>query len=70
MRKEYDFSKGVKNPYIRKQTKTPVTIRLDAATVNYFKSLSEEANLPYQTLIKSYLTDCAKRKLKPQIAWH
>ena len=70
MRKEYDFSKGVKNPCIRKQTKTPVTIRLDAATVNYFKSLSEEANLPYQTLINSYLTDCAKRKLKPQIAWH
>ena len=70
MRKEYDFSKAVKNPYIRKKAKTPVTIRLDATTVDYFKSLSEEANLPYQTLINSYLTDCAKRKLKPQIAWN
>ena len=70
MRKEYDFSKAVKNPYIRKKAKTLVTIRLDATTVDYFKSLSEEANLPYQTLINSYLTDCAKRKLKPQIAWN
>ena len=70
MRKEDDFSKAVKNPDVRKQAKTPVTIRLDSATVDYFKALSEEANLPYQTLINSYLTDCAKRKLKPQIAWH
>ena len=70
MRKEYNFDKAVKNPHIRKQTKIPATIRLDAATVDYFKALSEEANLPYQTLINSYLTDCAKRKLKPQIAWH
>ena len=69
MKKEYDFSKAVKNPYVRKPAKTPVTIRLDATTVDYFKTLSEEANLPYQTLINSYLTDCAKRKLKPQIAW-
>jgi len=70
MREEYDFSKAVKNPYVRKQAKTPVTIRLDAATVAYFKSLSDEANLPYQTLINSYLADCAKRKLKPKIAWN
>ena len=69
IKKEYDFSKAVKNPYVRKPAKTSVTIRLDAATVDYFKTLSEEANLPYQTLINSYLTDCAKRKLKPQIAW-
>ena len=69
MKKEYDFRKAVKNPYVRKPAKTPVTIRLDATTVDYFKTLSEEANLPYQTLINSYLTDCAKRKLKLQIAW-
>ena len=70
MRNEYDFSKAVKNPYVRRKAKMPVTIRLDAVTVEYFKSLSEEANLPYQTLINSYLTDCAKRKLRPQISWN
>ena len=37
MRAEYDFSNAVKNPYV-KPRKTAVTIRLDPATVEYFKS--------------------------------
>ena len=69
MRAEYDFSNAVKNPYI-KPKKTAVTIRLDQATVDYFKSLSGEVSLPYQTLINSFLTDCAKRKVKPNIVWN
>jgi len=42
MREHYDFSKmkGEKNPYT-KQLKQPVTMRLDKATVTYFKSLAE-----------------------------
>ena len=69
MRAEYDFSNAVKNPYVRPK-KTAVTIRLDQATVDYFKSLSSEISLPYQTLINSFLTDCAKRKVKPNIDWN
>ena len=69
MRAEYDFSNAVKNPYVRAK-KTAVTIRLDQATVDYFKSLSNEVGLPYQTLINSFLTDCAKRKVKPNIVWN
>ena len=69
MREEYDFSNAVKNPYV-KQKKTVVTIRLDQATVDYFKSLSAEVSLPYQTLINSFLTDCANRKSKPNIKWN
>ena len=69
MRAEYDFSNAVKNPYVRPK-KTTVTIRLDQATVDYFKSLSSEVSLPYQTLINSFLTDCAKRKVKPNIVWN
>ena len=69
MRAEYDFSKAIKNPYVRPK-KTTVTIRLDQATVDYFKSLSSEVALPYQTLINSFLTDCAKRKVKPNIVWN
>ena len=68
MRKEYDFSKAVKNPYVRR-TETAVTIRLDQATVAYFKELSEKVNLPYQTLINSYLAECATKKLKPHVSW-
>ena len=69
MRAEYDFSNAVKNPYVRPK-KTAVTIRLDQATVDYFKSLSSEVSLPYQTLINLFLTDCAKRKIKPNIDWN
>ena len=68
MRQEYDFSEGIKNPYVRQQ-KTTVTIRLDKATVDYFKSLSEEVSIPYQTLINAYLTDCAARQRKPVLTW-
>ena len=68
MRREYDFSKGIKNPYVR-QKKTAVTIRLDPTAVSYFKQLSEQMNLPYQTLINLYLTDCAQRQVKPNISW-
>ena len=68
MRDEYDFSEGVKNPYVRQQ-KTTVTIRLDRATVEYFKELSEEVNIPYQTLINSYLAECAAKRRKLTLSW-
>jgi len=60
MRAHYDFSKmkGRKNPYI-KHLKQPVTMRLDRNTVSYFKSMSEETGIPYQSLINLYLRDCA-----------
>ena len=58
MRKHYDFSKAKKNPYA-KRLKRSVTIRLDDSTVEYFKALAEETELPYQSLINLYLRDCA-----------
>ena len=68
MRKEYDFSNAVKNPYV-KPAKTAVTIRLDQETVDYFKTLAAETTLPYQTLINSYLSECAKNKRKLTLKW-
>ena len=69
MREEYDFSNAIKNPYT-KPSKTTVTIRLDKATVDYFKGLSEEISMPYQTLINAYLTDCAMKRRKPVLIWN
>lgn len=66
MRAEYDFSNAVKNPYVKPQ-ETAVMIQLDQATMEYFKSLANEVSLPYQTFINSFLTDCARRKVKPNI---
>jgi predicted DNA binding CopG/RHH family protein len=68
MKQEYDFEHSEPNPYARK-VKTPVTIRLDVQTVQYFKDLSAKVGLPYQTLINSYLTDCAVRHVKPELSW-
>jgi len=39
-----------KNPYIQ-ALKKQVTIRLDAETIDYFKHLSEDIEIPYQTII-------------------
>ena len=58
MKKEYDFSKGRRNPYASR-LKRQVTIRLDAQSVKYFKGISGECGIPYQTLINLYLRDCA-----------
>ena len=68
MRKHYDFSKARKNPYA-KRLKKQVTIRLDEATIAYFKALSEDTGVPYQTLINLYLRDCATSGRKLAMKW-
>ncbi|MGA9852029.1 MAG: BrnA antitoxin family protein [Gammaproteobacteria bacterium] len=68
MRKQYDFSKSVKNPYLRKPKKQ-VTIRLDEETISYFKALSSQNGIPYQNLINLYLRDCAQAGKKVAINW-
>ena len=68
MRKEYDFSNSRPNPYSRK-LKRAVTIRLDQPTVEYFKHLAAETGTGYQTLINSYLRECARSKRRPSVRW-
>jgi uncharacterized protein (DUF4415 family) len=68
MRKSYDFSNAVKNPYA-KRLKRPVTIRIDTDTLAYFKGLSTDADMPYQRLINLFLRDCAEHHRKPAVKW-
>lgn len=68
MKAEYDFSTSTRNPYA-KQLKKPVTLRLDTASVAYFKQLGEELGMPYQNLINLYLRDCVAQKRRPRMAW-
>ena len=68
MRDEYDFSEGKPNPYA-KALKSQVTIRLDKPTIEYFKKLSEEVGVPYQSLINLYLRDCAISEKKLELKW-
>lgn len=67
MKKRYDFSKAVKNPYAKRVTKQ-LTIRLDVDTLGYFQELSQELAIPYQTLMNMYLRDCAATRRRPQWA--
>jgi uncharacterized protein (DUF4415 family) len=68
VKKEYDFSKAQRNPYA-KRLKRQVTVRLDQATVAYFKALGVEAGIPYQTLINLYLRDCARTHRRLAMSW-
>ena len=67
MRKNYDFSSAVRNPYA-KRLKKQLTIRLDEETISYFQGLSREMSLPYQTLMNMYLRDCAETRKRPHWA--
>ena len=68
MRKEYDFSAARKNPYAA-QLKKQITIRLDEESITYFKSISEDVGIPYQSLINLYLRDCAASHRKLNLDW-
>jgi predicted DNA binding CopG/RHH family protein len=68
MRREYDFSKARRNPYAAK-LKRSVTIRLDEATIAYFKQLAAETEIPYQTLINLYLRECAGTGRRLTLEW-
>ena len=70
MRKEYDFSKmkSRKNPYISK-LKRQVTIRMSDDVITYFKSMSEDTGIAYQSLINLYLKDCVANDRKPDLSW-
>src|SRR5439155_25591573 len=67
MKRNYDFSNAVKNPYARR-LKKQLTIRLVTETVDYFQALSRELSLPYQTLMNMYLRDCATTRRRPEWA--
>ena len=57
-----------KNPYAE-PLKKQVTIRLDEDTIAYFKALSKNNGIPYQTLITLYLSDCAVKQKKISLNW-
>lgn len=70
MRAHYEFAKmkGEKNPYIGR-LKQRVTIRLDRASVTYFKAMAAELGMPYQNLINLYLRECVLNRRKLALKW-
>jgi len=68
MRKEYDFSNAMPNPYIKKLRKQ-VAVKIDAPIVDYFKKQASTLGIAYQNLISRYLADCIANKKTATIAW-
>ena len=68
MCEEYDFSKGIKNPYAKK-LKKQITINIDADVIDYFKKQSSASGIPYQTLMNLYHVECMKENKKLSIKW-
>lgn len=70
MKDEYDLStmSSRKNPYAAK-LKRQVTIRMRDDVISYFKDMSEEMGVPYQSLINLYLRDCMTHERKPDLSW-
>ena len=70
MREEYDIKNlnPRKNPYTSK-LKKQITINIDNSTVDFFKSLSADTGIPYQTLINLYLRDCVQNNKQLNISW-
>ena len=70
MREEYDINNlnPRKNPYLSK-LKKQITINIDSSTIDFFKNLSSDTGIPYQTLMNLYLSDCAKNNKRPTILW-
>ena len=70
MREEYDIQSlnPRNNPYSNR-LKKQITINIDADAIDYFKGLSSDTGVPYQTLINMYLVDCVRNNRRPMVTW-
>ena len=57
MKGEYDFSKGKRGPLIPTKGKTRITIYIDDATLDEFRSRAEKSGTGYQTMMNDALKD-------------
>jgi len=60
--------KSRRNPYA-KRLKKQVTLRMGSNVVDYFKQMSSETGIPYQSLINLYLQDCVASNRKLEMNW-
>ena len=65
MKKNYDFTNVVKNPYAKKLKKT-ICINISESVIAYFKALSEKTDIPYQVLINMFLAQAKAEKMEPR----
>ena len=59
----FTITKAIKKIIMRK-VKKRLTILIDSPTIDYFKKMGEEIDMPYHTLVNMYLNKCAKEKFR------
>lgn len=68
MRAEYDFSKGKRGALISSKGKTRITIYINDAVLDEFRTRAERAGTGYQTLINDVLKAFLEKNEKPVTA--
>ena len=63
MKKEYDFSRGIRGKFYRPQ-KIQKTLRLDKDVLDYYQKMAKNNGIPYQTLINLSLRKFAAEEQK------
>jgi hypothetical protein len=65
MRAEYDFSKGKRGAVIPNKGKTRISIFIDNAVLDEFRSRAEQAGTGYQTMMNDALRKYLSEKEQP-----
>ncbi len=68
MRAEYDFSKGKRGALIPAKAKTRITIYIDDAVLNEFRSRAERIGTGYQTMMNEALRVFLEKNEQPVTA--
>lgn len=67
MKKEYDFTNAIKNPYVKK-LKKKISMNVDEDVIEYYKGEAASTGVPYQTLMNLTLKQCADSKKKLELS--
>jgi len=65
MRKEYDFSKGKRGTIVPQRGKTRISIYIDNAVLDAFRTLAEENGTGYQTMMNQALREHLTQSTRP-----
>lgn len=68
MKAEYDFSKGKRGALIPSKGKTRITIYIDDAVLDEFRTRAERAGTGYQTMMNEALKAFLEKNEKPVTA--
>lgn len=63
MKKEYDFSKSVKNPYFETLKTKQITLEVEAKTLENIEQIAKQKGTSLKALINQYLIERVRENL-------